>query len=65
MGGESAPSDAPLVEELKRRLGPGVWLDGRQGRLYFVGRQVLVHAILLAVTLIGGRLVNHIERAFH
>ncbi|SRR5213594_1024944 len=60
-----APSDAPLVEELKRRLGPGVWLDGRQGRLYFVGRQVLVHAILLAVTLIGGRLVNHIERAFH
>jgi len=60
-----APSDAPLVEELKRHLGPGVWLDGRQARLRFVGRLFLVHAILLVLALVGGRLGSLIEKVFH
>ena len=59
-----APGDAPLVEELKRQLGPGVWLDDRQARLRFIRSVYLVHVILflLGVALVGTRLVNHLER---
>ena len=58
-----APSDPLLLEELRRYLGPGVWLDGRQARLRFVGRLLLAQLILIVVTLLGGRLVNLVERA--
>jgi hypothetical protein len=57
-----APSDAPLVDELKRHLQPGVWLDDRQARVRFFGRLFLVHAMLLVLTLVGGRLVGQLER---
>jgi len=60
-----APSDVRLVEEIKGYLGPGVWLDGRQARLRFAGRVLLAQAILIVLSLLGGRLVNPIERAFH
>lgn len=56
-----SPSDVPLVEELKRYLGPGVWLDGRRARLRFAGRVLsLVHVIVLGLAL----LVYLIERTF-
>jgi len=51
-----ASSDVLLVEELKFYLAPGVWLDGRRARLRFAGRVLLVHAILLVLALLGGRL---------
>src|SRR6266850_2496726 len=60
-----APSDVLLVEEIKGYLGPGVWLDDRQARLRFAGRVLLAQAILIVLSLLGGRLVNLIERAFH
>jgi hypothetical protein len=58
-----APDDVALIEEFKLYLGPGAWLDGRQATLRLAGRVLLVHAFLLGLTLLGGRLVNHIERA--
>jgi hypothetical protein len=60
-----APTDVLLIEELKRYLGPGVWLGDRQARLRFAGRVLLAQVILIVLTLLGGRLVNFIERAFH
>jgi hypothetical protein len=55
-----APSDALLVEELKRYLGPGVWRDPH-ARLRFAGRiLILVHAILFGLAL----LVYFLEKAF-
>jgi len=60
-----APSDVLLVEEIKGYLGPGVWLDDRQARLRFAGRVLLAQAILIVLSLLGARLVNLIERAFH
>jgi hypothetical protein len=54
-----APSDAPLVDEFKRHLGPGVWLDDRQARLRFIGSVFLVHAIVLVVTLVALQLLRH------
>jgi hypothetical protein len=60
-----APSDVPLVDELRLYLSPGVWVDGRQATLRLAGRVFLVHAILLALTLLGGRLLNHIEKVLH
>jgi len=64
-GAVLAPSDVLLVEEIKGYLGPGVWLDDRQARLRFAGRVLLAQAILIVLSLLGGRLVNLIERAFH
>ena len=60
-----APSDVLLVEEIKGYLGPGVWLDDRQARLRFAGRVLLAQAILIVLSLLGGRLINLIERAFY
>ncbi len=55
-----APRDAPLVEELKRYLGPGVWLDRPHAKRRVVARViVLVHAILLALAVA----VSLLERA--
>jgi hypothetical protein len=56
-----APSDAPVVEELKRYLGPGVWLDDRQARIRFF-RVFVVDAILIVLAFVGFRLLSHVER---
>jgi len=54
-----APNDVLLVEEFRRWLGPGVWLDRPHAKRRVVGRVlVLAHAILLALAL----LVDVIER---
>jgi hypothetical protein len=60
-----APGDVLLAQELKVHLGPGVWLDDRQATRRFVSRVLIVHAIVLVLTLLGGHLVYHIEKALH
>ena len=50
-----APNDVLLVEEFRRCLGPGVWLDRPHAKRRVVGRVVvLAHAILLALALLVG-----------
>jgi hypothetical protein len=51
------PSDARLVDELKRYLGPGVWLEDRQARIR-VFRPFVVQAMLLVLASVAGRLVE-------
>ncbi len=47
-----ASSDALVVEELKRYLGPSAWRDRPHAKRRFVARAiVLVHAILLALAI--------------
>jgi hypothetical protein len=58
-----APSDATIVEELKRCLGPDVWRGDREARIRFFGRLFLVHAMLLVLILVGGRLASHLDHA--
>ena len=50
-----APNDVLLVDEFRRCLSPGVWLDRRHAKRRLVTRVlVLAHAILLALALLVG-----------
>lgn len=50
-----APEDSLLVDELKRHLGPGVWLDRlHPKRRNIVRLVVIVHGVLIALALLVG-----------
>ena len=59
------PKDAMVVEDVKRHLAPGMWLDGYRAGRGFIGALFLPILILGVICLIGGRLVGLVERVLN